>query len=231
MEELFYSYRCPKCGKAMKKSELEEYTYQCESCDEDFYTAEVETYVTNFSEITVDDMRELEAAGLHIDYNEYYRTFVYLEGYRRSAVMFVKKDQVKRLTMRYIADHVYLEYSRVLNSWFGKFSENDYYNDQQRNPDKIILVSYVGIEGETGREIYKGVESERYYLREVSAREPFAKWFVCGKRRMMDDGDEARPNLIFQLGDQTEKVTFDDWNGVAAYSNTFNPDFRAKAQG
>ena len=51
---------------------------------------------------------------------------------------------------------------------------------------------------------------------------------VCGGRRVPEDGREPRPNLIFQLGDQTEKVVYDDWNGVAAYKDQFNKNFREK---
>lgn len=31
---------CPHCGRALCKSELEDYSYQCLSCDEDFYEFE-----------------------------------------------------------------------------------------------------------------------------------------------------------------------------------------------
>ena len=61
-----------------------------------------------------------------------------------------------------------------------------------------------------------------------SANQRFAKWYLCGERRVPEDGREPRPNLIFQLGDQTEKVVYDDWNGVAAYKEQFNKNFRAE---
>ena len=51
---------------------------------------------------------------------------------------------------------------------------------------------------------------------------------MCGERRVWEDGREPRPNLVFQLGDQTEKVVYDDWNGVAAYKDQFNKNFREK---
>lgn len=98
-----------------------------------------------------------------------------------------------------------------------KCSQNSWYNDLERNPEKVIKVMFVGIEDGTGREVYRGIETQRYYLREVYANQRFAKWYLCGERRVPEDGREPRPNLIFQLGDQTEKVVYDDWNGVAAY--------------
>ena len=120
------------------------------------------------------------------------------------------------------------DYDRLTNSWFVRVSENNFYNDQARNPDKIIPVSFVEIENGTGRQVYRG-EDGRYYLRDVSNREPFAKWYICGKRRVFEDGNEPRANLIFQCGEQQEKVIYDDWNGVAAYPDTFNPNFYKEA--
>ena len=89
-------------------------------------------------------------------------------------------------------------------------------------------VKIVAVDGGTGRQVYRG-EDGRYYLRDVSNREPFAKWYICGKRRVFEDGNEPRANLIFQCGEQQEKVIYDDWNGVAAYSDTFNPNFYKEA--
>lgn len=109
-----------------------------------------------------------------------------------------------------------------------KCSQNSRYNDLGRNPEKVIKVMFVGIEDGTGREVYRGVETQRYYLREVHAHQLFAKWYLCGERRVPEDGREPRPNLVFQLGDQTEKVVYDDWNGVAAYKDQFNKNFREK---
>lgn len=141
---------------------------------------------------------------------------------------FMERDRFERLGLAYIEGHAKLEYSELCKEWFVRLSENDWQNNPERCPDKVILVKFVGIEDGTGREIYRGIESGRYYLREVSSREPFAKWFVCGTRRMPDDGNEPRPNLIFQLGDQQERVVYDDWNGVAAYEEQFNKNFRAE---
>lgn len=231
LNSLYSSNRCPHCGGLLRPSDNPEYTFQCFDCDEDFYTVESNVMHVVFAEMTDMDKADLTNAGMQIDFDQYLRAHVFPAGMEHEAVMYVRKETVDRLGMRYIADHVVIYYSDVCKSWFGKFSENDFHNDLQRNPERVIPVVFSGIDEYTGREVYRGIEFERYYLREVSAREPFAKWYVCGKRRMPDDGDEPKPNLIFQLGNQYEKVTYDDWNGVAAYSATFNPNFRASAQG
>lgn len=144
------------------------------------------------------------------------------------AISFMKNEEFSRLGLDYIRQHAKLHYCKFTQSWYMTCSEFDWYNALERYPEKVIPVEFVCIEEGTGREVYRGVDSKRYYLREVSKREPFAKWYVCGTRRRPDDGDEPRPNLIFQLGDQQEKVRYDDWNGVAAYKDQFNKNFRAK---
>ena len=124
------------------------------------------------------------------------------------AESFMKQDEFDRLGLAYIEQYAKLEHSEVCDEWFMKCSQNSWYNDLERNPEKVIKVMFVGIEDGTGREVYRGVETHRYYLREVHANQRFAKWYLCGERRVPEDGREPRPNLIFQLGDQTENDRF-----------------------
>lgn len=148
------------------------------------------------------------------------------DGEGHTAELFVKQETVSRLGEDYIRSHVTMYYSETLCGWFAKLSENDYYNDPERNPEKVITLRFCGIECGTGREVYKEVETGRYFLREnFFPRETFARWYKCGKRRIPEDGNEVRANLIFECDGQREKVRYDDWNGVAAYGDTFNADF------
>ena len=127
----------------------------------------------------------------------------------------------------YIKKHARLIYSNFCEEWLVKVSFNDHYNDPKRNPEKTIPVEYVGIQEGSGREIYRAANG-KYYLRENHyPKENFAKWYICGNRLPCDDdGNEPRPNLIFCHNGQQERVRYDDWNGVAAYSDTFNLAFR-----
>ncbi len=143
-----------------------------------------------------------------------------------TAVVFPLKEEVERLGEEYIRSHAIMKCSKSLGLWYLEYSQNDYYNDTERNPEKVIKVKFCEIEHNTGREVYKGIDTERYYLRDNSyPREDFAKWYVCGKRRVPEDGDEPRANLIFEHNGEREKVRYDDWNGVAAYSDTYNRNF------
>lgn len=128
------------------------------------------------------------------------------------------RSDVIRLGEDYIRAHADIYYSKFFEEWYVNISENDFHNDPQKNPEKEIPVQFVGLQRGTGMEIYRSGES--YFLREVSSRKNFSKWFVCGKSVRRDDGYEARANLIFNCEGQKEKVMYDDWNGVAAYEKT-----------
>lgn len=225
MDKKYTSFRCPHCGKVLAASDLSEYVYQCEDCDEDFYGFEAVMVTAVFSEPTPDDQQRMNADGLNVDLSQTIKVSVENER-NQCGYCFMQKSIIEQLGLEYIKDHVKLEFSEVLHEFFVRMSQNDFYNDLSRNPEKVIPVSFVEVESGTGREIYKDLESGRFYLREVSHREPFAKWLICGKRILPDCGNEPRANLIFLCNDQTEKVTYDDWSGVCAYSNTFNPCFR-----
>lgn len=229
MSQEHISFRCPHCGKLLTASELPEYVYQCMECDEDFYAFEAHKITTVFSEPTLEEQRKYDDDGFCVDLSQTVKVSVSDE-WNHNGYCYIAKSDVERLGLDYIKDHVRLEHSEVLEEYFVRMSQNDWYNDIQRNPEKVIPVAFVGIENGTGRQIYKGLESGRYYLREVSSHEKFAKWLIGGKRRLPDDGNEPRANLVFLCDGQTEKVTYDDWNGVCAYSNTFNEQFKPKMQ-
>lgn len=146
-----------------------------------------------------------------------------------AGTLFIEAETVKRLGEKYIAAHTTLAYSEVCKEWFPKLSQNDYYNDPERNPPKTIDVKFIEEKCGEQTEVWKSVETGDYFLR-MLCREPFARWMTCGNRTMsgFTDGAEIRPNVTFKHGKQTETVRYDDWNGTAAYSDTFNPDFRRK---
>lgn len=227
MEQTIISKRCPRCGLPLVKSDILEYVYQCFECDEDFYGFEANEVTVSFSEPTQEDAKPYIQDGFDFDIDFLERVKVEVKYNGHSGYSFIEREQIEKLGTQYIADHVKLEYSTSLEEYFVRFSENDYYNDTTRNPEKIIPVRFVGVENGTGREIYKGIENECFYLREVYyPRENCAKWFKCGKRRTFEDGYEVRPNLIFEHNGEYEKLRYDDWNGVMAYSDTFNKNFR-----
>lgn len=221
------STRCRHCGRVLEPSELPDYTWQCRDCDEDFYSFEAIQFTVQIEPVSSVTIKDFEEYNFNIDWSKR-RKIIVTDG-KHIGYVLETIDEIQKLGLEYIADHAMLRYDRILDDYAVTISRNDYYNDTERNPVKVIPVRFVEIESGTGREVYRGIESNRYYLREVASSEDFAKWYVCGTRRMPDDGDEPRPNLIFlNRNGQRERVTYDDWNGTAAYSETFNENFNAK---
>jgi len=172
-----------------------------------------------FSEPTIDDQRPFLEQGFRIDFeNRIKVTVTYNDG--RSGYCFMEKERVNRLGHPYIVDHARL--SSALDEWRVDISENDYYNDLQRNPELVISVEYVGIESGTGREIYRSAVGATFYREVFYPRESCAKWWVqIGK----NDIGRVRPNVIFDHNGQREKTRYDDWNDSMAYSDLFNVKF------
>lgn len=84
-------------------------------------------------------------------------------------VLFMGLDTYMRLGEDYIRENVKLQHYSSMDMWCLEVSQNNYYNDQAKNPDKIIPVKFMEVEAGTGRQVYRG-EDGRYYLREVSRR-------------------------------------------------------------
>ena len=140
--------------------------------------------------------------------------------------LYMKEEDVELLGEQYIAENSKMEYSEVCKEWFPSVSWNAYKNDQTRNPPKTIDVEFVcDMDGEC-TEIWRRLDTGGYLMRKL-CNEPFARWLFCRERQgWWEDGASIRPNITFRHRKQTEKVRYDDWNETAAYSDTFNPNFR-----
>lgn len=100
-------------------------------------------------------------------------------------------------------------------------------NDEVRNPVKVIPIIFVeDVPGENAK-IYKNPNGNKHYMRVSSyPREKFARWMTAVKRNgRWLDGCEIRPNVIFDLNGETERITCSNWNGSAVYSDYFNAEF------
>lgn len=107
-------------------------------------------------------------------------------------------------------------------------SQNDFKNDPTRNPARCVTVRFLETKNGENTEVWQNTDSGCYYLRMLS-NEPFARWMTCGGRSTgWVDRKEIRPNVTFMNAEngEIETVRYDDWNGTAAYSDTFNPNFR-----
>lgn len=177
--------------------------------------------------VDIDDIDKFNEAGMNIDLSDHYK-LIATDDAGNSGYMFIPITLFDSLGMKYISTHVSLEYSEVCGEWFVKLSQNDYHNDFQRNPPKIIHVKFIENKAGENTEVWQNVDTGRYYLR-MLCNEPFARWMTCGSRRTgWEDQQTIRPNITFEnvANGQMESVRYNDWNDVAAYSDTFNSKFR-----
>ena len=141
-------------------------------------------------------------------------------------VTYMKSTDIATLGEQYITKNAKLIYDAFCEDWIPNISWDEYYNDPKKNVPITIAVEFVELfEGENA-EIWKRKDNGQHLMRQL-CREPFAKWFTCKKTNgRWEKCYSVRPNITFRNGDQTEMVTYHDWNETAAYSDTFNPNFR-----
>ena len=96
-----------------------------------------------FTSPTKQDQKELEDAGLKASLLDDRVKIVAVDGDSHVGTLFMGQKDYDRLGEDYIRQNVSMQFSKFTNSWFVRVSENNFYNDQARNPDKIIHVSFV----------------------------------------------------------------------------------------
>lgn len=131
-----------------------------------------------FSKPTAADIEPYEVGG-YADYYTHHIKVTATDEENHSAFVLIPPSMLDRLGKSYIESHARLHYEPFFEEWFLTISQNDFYNDLQRNPEKVIPVRFIQIENGTGREVYQGTESGKYYLRENYApREQCARWNI-----------------------------------------------------
>lgn len=127
------------------------------------------------------------------------------------AESFMKQDEFDRLGLAYIEQHAKLEHSEVCDEWFMKCSQNSWYNDLERNPEKVIKVMFVGIEDGTGRSVIicvrytptsflpSGICAESAGCRRMVESQDltwFSNWEIRRRRLCMTTGTALLPTRI-----------------------------------
>lgn len=141
-------------------------------------------------------------------------------------ISYVLETDIEKTGLPYLAENTEMEFNRVTKEWIPTISWDAYMNDLKRNPPKTVDVQFVETMTGEDTEIWKRLDGKGYLMRQL-CREPFARWLTCDRKQGgWLDGNNLRPNITLRNGDQTETVLYNDWNGTAAYSETFNPNFR-----
>ena len=183
----------------------------------------VETVSVSFREITPDDLAGLYAADAFTDLKV--RIDVY-DADGNSSYLFLREKEFQLLGEEYISSHVQLDYMSSIEDWCVLLDVNPFYNDETRFPPKTITVQRWGHHDARFEEIYYCPDTKRYYIRQLASHENFARWISAYRKQgYFEDGAEIRANVTFVCDGESEKVTYNNWNGNAAYSDTFNPNF------
>lgn len=150
---------------------------------------------------------------------------VVTDDFGHTGKLFIKDADMDMFGQDYIRANVSLQYNKYFNNYIVTLDVNPFYNDIKRFPPKTITVRKVDVDPIDGAEIYKS-DTNKYYRRLAVSKENFARWTSAAKHDdEYEDIAEIRANITFRCGNETEKVTFYNWNGNAAHSDTFNPDF------
>lgn len=121
---------------------------------------------------------------------------------------------------------VYIEHSDLLDEDFLKVDFAQIANDNEFNKPLTIEVEFVCNVLGTNESIFKRVDKNKYYMRLDNARESCAKWYTAFKKNdTYHDNVPVRTNVTFKMGDETEKVTFSNWDAEGVYSKDYNKAF------
>ncbi|MCI9039077.1 MAG: hypothetical protein HFJ29_04300 [Clostridia bacterium] len=126
-----------------------------------------------------------------------------------------------------IKNVVYIEHSKIFNEDFLRVDFENIVNDEKFNIPKTIEVEFIkNIKG-TSDSIFRAINNpKRYYMRQDTQREKFAKWFSAYKiNGEWSDNNIIRANITFKMGEQLEKVSFANWNAEGVYSKDYNEAF------
>ena len=181
--------------------------------------------------ITDNEIKELDIAGANGKFIAKTRVAIdCVDEKGHKGTCYFENSKLEKLGRAYIEAHCTLE-SNVLcgeEMWNVRISEDNYYNDVEKNPPKIVDVVFVSNKSGEDTEIWQKIDGDRGYLLRILCNEPFARWMTCdGPETGWRDRANVRPNITFRNGKETETITYKDWNGLAAYSDTFNPNFRS----
>ena len=125
-----------------------------------------------------------------------------------------------------ICKFVFKEHSNFLNKDLLRIDFEKIANDIEFNKPLIIDVEFIkNIDG-TVDSIFKAINKDKYYIRNDSEREKYAKWYSAFKQNgLWQDNAPIRPNVTFRLGEETEKVSYSNWNGPEVNSKDYNEKF------
>lgn len=173
------------------------------------------------------DIERLSSSGLNGPYIAQDHYLVRAESKECGAdEIYLERRIIEQVSALYVVDNAVLTKNEDGSSTLN-VDLCPYYNSTEHYPPKTIHVEFVQeIRGEV-KEIYRSLETGRYYFRIPSPRESVAKWFSCyGPKMGYMDKAQIRANVTFRHGEAAETISWRRWDGYAAYDEQFHPNFR-----
>ncbi len=125
---------------------------------------------------------------------------------------------------------IFIEHSNVLNEDFLRVDFEKIVNDISFNEPRNIEVEFIeNIEG-TNESIFRNINnSNQYYMRQDNSKKRYAQWYSAFKHQgKWEDNAPIRANITFKMGNETEKVSYSNWNAEGVYSKDYNDAFSYK---
>ena len=125
-----------------------------------------------------------------------------------------------------LCDVIYIEHSDVLDEDFLRVDFAKIANDINFNKPITIEVEFICNKHGLSESVFKAKDGKRYYIRMDVPNEHYAKWYSAFKKDgIFEDNSTIRANVTFKMNNETEKVTFSNWNAEGVYSKDYNNAF------
>ena len=142
----------------------------------------------------------------------------------------VSKYDYENYGKEQLCEAVFIEHSNFFDRDFLRVDFAKIANDVNFNKPKTIEVEFVENVSGTSDSVFKNIdEPQKHYIRQDNSSEKYAKWYSASwhKDKWTDNG-EIRANITFKMNDETEKVSFSNWNAEGVTSNDYNDAFSYK---
>lgn len=180
--------------------------------------------------VTVRDLQESDrqkCEGLNFDYLLEDKSKIFEKD---DLFVIINKYDYEGYGKEKLCDVIYIEHSKVLNEDFLKVDFGKIANDINFNEPRTIEVEFIENIGGTNESVFRNIERPNtYYIRQDYANERYAQWYSAFKHQgKWEDNARIRANITFKMGEETEKVSYSNWNAECVSSKDYNKDFSYK---
>lgn len=138
----------------------------------------------------------------------------------------INNSDYKQYGKERLCDVIYIEHSNIIDEDFLRVDFAKIANDINFNKPLTIEVEFICNKHGSSESIFKAKDKAKYYIRMDVPNQHYAEWYSAFKKDgVFEDSSPIRANVTFKMGDETEKVTFSNWNAEGVYSKDYNKAF------